>query len=95
MQRKNACIFKYKQDILGSIFVVEGFLAEIVQNHSISWNCVQFIFIFRGAAFLMRWEYLKQDSNHSLKQFLYFLKINFWKKVDVNYKSLNTNKLVF
>ena len=37
----------------------------------------------------MRYEYLKQDSNNILKQFLYFLTINFEKKLDVNYKSLN------
>ena len=38
---------------------------------------------------------MKQDSNDILKQFLYFLTINFQKKVDVNYKSLNKINLVF
>ena len=54
------------------------------------------ISISRDAVFLMRKGYLKQDSNNSLKQFLYFLTSNFWgEKVDVNYKSLNKMNLVF
>ena len=32
MQRNNPLKFKYKQDILGLYFVVEGFLADNVQN---------------------------------------------------------------
>ena len=38
--------------------------------------------------FLMRWDYLKEDSKNILKQFLHFLIHNFWDKVDGNYKSL-------
>ena len=63
--------------------------------NSISWNCIQYIFISRGAAFLIRQGYLKQGSNNILKQFLYFLTKNFWEKVDINVKSLNKFNLVF
>ena len=38
----------------GLFFVVEEFWVENVQNNSISWNCIQYIFISRGAAFLIR-----------------------------------------
>ena len=48
----------------------------------ICWNCIQYICISTGGVFLRRYEYLKQDSNNNLKQFLYFLTINFWKKVN-------------
>ena len=85
MQRKNTkLIFKQKQDYWGLLFVDEGSNRECSKSsvfiNSISWNCVQYIFISRGAVFPMRWEYLKQDSNNILKQFLYFYTINFWKK---------------
>ena len=43
----------------------------------------------------MRQEYLKQDSNNSLKQFQLFLIINFWKKADTNNKTPNKINLVF
>ena len=46
---KNPHIFKQKQDLQGTIFVVERSLAEIVQIlKSKSWNCIQYIFISRG-----------------------------------------------
>ena len=43
----------------GLFFVVEGFWPENFQNlqilvYLISWNCIQYIFISRGAAFLIR-----------------------------------------
>ena len=79
-------------------FVVEGFLARNVKNLqflSTSWNCIQYIFISRGAVFLMRQGYLKQGSNNILKQFLYFFIKNFWKKVDINFKSLNKINIRF
>ena len=44
MQRKKTLVFKYKQDILGTIFVVEGFLAENVQSLqfiSIQWDALE------------------------------------------------------
>ena len=55
-----------KQKIIRDFFVVEGSLAEMVQNHSICWICIQYIFISGGAVFLMCSEYLKQDSNDNL-----------------------------
>ena len=51
--------------------------------NSISWNCIQYILISRGAAFLLRQGYLKQGSNNILKQFSYFLTKNFCEKVDI------------
>ena len=63
------------------------FLAESVENHSISLNCMIYLkFISTGAVFfLIRQEYLKQDSDNNLKQILFFLTINsLKKKVDVN-----------
>ena len=79
----------------GLLIVVEGFWAGNVQNLQFSWNCIQYIFISRGVAFLMYEEYLKQGSNNILKQFLHFFTKNFWEKVDVNHKSLNKIKFVF
>ena len=40
-----------------------------VFEYPISWNCIQYIFISRGAVFLMRKEYMKHDSYNSLKLF--------------------------
>ena len=53
---KTTLIFKYKQDIIGTTFVVEGFLAENVQNFQVLLiQQVRTVFyISRGAVFLMR-----------------------------------------
>ena len=78
----------------GLLFVDEGFFSRKSKSSvfidSISWNC-----ILQMCCFLMCQEYLEQDSINILKQFLYFSTINFEKKVDVNYKSLNKINLVF
>ena len=36
----------------GLLFVEEGSLAENVQNLQLSWNCIQYICISRGAVFM-------------------------------------------
>ena len=97
---KTVLLFKQKQDLQGTIFCGGRILSRKCSKirifvNSISWNCIQFIFISRGAAFLMRQEYLKQGSNNILKQFLYFSTKNFWKKVDINFKRLNKFNLRF
>ena len=38
----------------------------------------------KSVVFLMRYKYLKRDSNNTLKQISYLLTIKFRKKVDVN-----------
>ena len=48
MKKKTVLIFKKKQNLLGTIFVVEGSFAENVQNRQYS-NFVQCIFISRGS----------------------------------------------
>ena len=78
----------------GLFFVVEGFFSRKCSKssifvNSISCKCIQYIFIYRGAAFLMREWYLKQGSNNILKQFLYFFTKYFWEQVDINFKILN------
>ena len=59
--------------------------------NSINWNCIQYIFVSSGDAFLTCKGYLKQDSNNILKQFLYIFTKNFLGKV--NYKSLKKSTL--
>ena len=67
--------------------ILQGVLAENVENLHFfikfftSWNCIQYISISRGAVCLMRQKCLKQESNNILKQFLYFLSINFVEKM--------------
>ena len=59
MQRKNPHSYSNINNICqGLFFVVEGFLAKNAQNlqffiNSRSWNCIQYIFIFRGAVYLI------------------------------------------
>ena len=86
MQRKHQTHIQIETRFTREYFLVEeGSLAENVQNHpfinSLSLSCIQYIFNSRGAVFLMRYKYLKQDSNIILKQFLFFLTFKFWKKV--------------
>ena len=50
--KKVTLVFRFKQDILGINFVLEGYLASTVFINSISWTCIQYIFISRGAFFL-------------------------------------------
>ena len=57
MQRKNQTHIK-KERYTRDYLMVEGSLAENVKNlvlmNSISWNCIQYIFISRCAIFRMR-----------------------------------------
>ena len=96
----NRFVFKQKQDLQGTIFCSGRIFSRKCSKSSIlvyliSWNCIQYIFISRGAAFLIRQGYLKQGSNNILKRFLYFFIKNFWKKVDINFKSLNKINIRF
>ena len=99
MQTKTTCdekiaiLFKQKQDLQGTFlwwkdFEQKMFKISILVN-SISWNCIQYIFICRFAAFLIRQEYLKHGSNNIFKIFLHFFTKNIWEKVDINFESLN------
>ena len=74
MQRKNKLIFKEKQDLIGTTFCGGRIFSRKCSKSSvfidsISWNCIQYIFISRGVVFLMRKEYLKQDSKNILRGF--------------------------
>lgn len=84
---ENLASLKKEQCLPGTIFVVEGFLAENVLNLLIS--LIQYVetvavpitFILRNADFLLYKEYLIQVSNNFCKHFLYFITYNFLKKL--------------
>ena len=83
---KNTLIFKYKQDLTRDYILwwkdLEQKMCKIFSFiNSISWNCIQYIWISIGVVFLRRQEYFIWDSNDNLKQFLYFLTINFRKSL--------------
>ena len=92
---KTKLIFKQKQDLLGTTFCGGMIFGRECSKSSFyqfnKWNCIQYIFISRGAVLLMGQEYLKQDSNDILKQILFFKTIN----VDIKYKNLNKSNIVF
>ena len=100
MRRRNRTLIQIETWFIWTYFCGERILSRKCPKssifvNSVSWSCIQYNFISRGAAFLMRDGYLKQGSNNILKQFLYFFTKNFWGKVDINFKSLNKINLLF
>ena len=67
----------------------KDFEQKMFKIFNLSWNCNSIYLYFQRWCFSYALGILKQGSNNILKQFLYFFIKNFWKKVDINLKSLN------